>query len=86
MSYTNPIVSHYILLQKKSEQPKQAKNIKEELDELFDQVVKEIDERQAYLESIEHLDQPKLKEKIKKEMIQRIGELQRIAEMKQSHK
>ncbi len=43
--------------------------MKQELDELFDQIVGEIDERQKYLESIEHLDEPKLKEKIKREMI-----------------
>lgn len=30
--------------------------MKQELDELFDQIVAEIDERQRYLESIEHLD------------------------------
>ena len=40
--------------------------MKTELDDLFDQIVKEIDERQKYLESIEHLDEPKLKEKIKR--------------------
>lgn len=47
--------------------------MKDELDDLFDQVVAEIDERQKYLESIEHLDEPKLKEKIKKEMIERVA-------------
>ena len=35
--------------------------VKQELDDLFDQIVAEIDERQKYLESIEHLDEPKLK-------------------------
>ena len=30
--------------------------MKQELDEVFDQIVAEIDERQRYLESIEHLD------------------------------
>lgn len=53
--------------------------MKAELDELFDQIVGEIDERQQYLESIEHLDEPKLKEKIKREMIERVAELQKIA-------
>lgn len=42
----------------------------------------EIDERQKYLDSIEHLDEPELKGKIKKEMIERVGELQRITELK----
>jgi hypothetical protein len=40
--------------------------LKDELEELFDQVVGEIDERQRYLESIEHLDEPQLKEKVKR--------------------
>lgn len=56
--------------------------MKQELDELFDQIVAEIDERQHYLESIEHLDEPKMKEKIKREMIERVAELQRITELK----
>lgn len=52
------------------------------MEELFDQIVGEIDERQKYLESIEHLDEPKLKEKVKREMIERVAELQKITEMK----
>ena len=52
--------------------------MKSELDDIFDQIVAEIDERQKYLESIEHLEEPKMKEKIKREMIERIAELQRI--------
>lgn len=35
--------------------------MKDELDELFDEIVREIDERQKYLERIEHLDEPSLK-------------------------
>lgn len=35
--------------------------MKSELDDLFDEIVAEIDERQKYLESIQHLDEPKLK-------------------------
>ena len=56
--------------------------MKDELNDLFDQIVAEIDERQKYLESIEHLDEPKLKQKIKKEMIERVAELQKITELK----
>ena len=56
--------------------------MKQELEDLFQQIVAEIDERQRYLESIEHLDEPKMKQKIKKEMIERVGELQKIAEMR----
>ena len=63
---------------KNNESTKENKNIKDELDEMFDQIVQEIDDRQAYLESIDHLEEPQLKQKIKKEMIERIAELQRI--------
>jgi hypothetical protein len=37
---------------------KENRNIKDQLDELFDQIVQEIDDRQAYMESIEHLEEP----------------------------
>ena len=50
----------------------------DELDELFEQIVGEIDDRQKYLDSIDHLEEPELKGKIKKEMIERIAELQKI--------
>ena len=56
--------------------------MKSQLDDIFDQIVAEIDERQKYLESIEHLEEPKLKEKIKREMIERVAELQKITQMK----
>lgn len=49
MSYTNPIVIFNFNIQKNSNQTKQNKNIKDQLDDLFDQVVQEIDDRQAYL-------------------------------------
>ena len=52
------------------------------MDDIFDQIVGEIEERQKYLESIDHLEEPKLKEKIKREMIERVAELQKITEMK----
>jgi hypothetical protein len=48
--------------------------------------VTEIDDRQIYLESISHLEEPKLKDKTKKEIIERIAELQRITELKASQK
>lgn len=54
----------------------------EELREIFDQVMGEIEERQAYLEEIGPLDEPKLKERIKKEIIERVSELQKITKMK----
>jgi len=55
----------------------------EELNSIFDQVVQEIEERQQFLESVDHLDEPKLKDKIKREIIERIAELQKITEMRQ---
>jgi hypothetical protein len=58
-------------MKKEEKQPR--KELKQELDELFDQIVAEIDERQRYLESIEQLDEPKLKERIKREMIDRVA-------------
>jgi hypothetical protein len=63
-------------MKKDEKQPR--KELKQELDELFDQIVAEIDERQHYLESIEQLEEPKLKERIKREMIDRVAELQKI--------
>lgn len=53
---------------------------------MFDAIVKEIEERQQYLDSIEHLDEPKLKEQIKREMIERVSELQKIGEMRKQYK
>ena len=70
------------LIQKKDDKKEVKKDVKNELDDLFDQIVAQIDERQKYLESIEHLDEPKLKQKIKREMIDRVGELQKITELK----
>ena len=76
-SYSNPLVLIDVI-QKKQDKKENKKELKDELDDLFDQIVGEIDERQKYLESIEHLEEPKLKEKIKKEMIERIAQLQKI--------
>ena len=52
-----------------------------ELEKLYQQVEEEIEERQRYLESIAHLDEPKLKERIKAEIIERISELEKIIRM-----
>lgn len=54
----------------------------DELDMLFEQIVQEIDDRQQYLDSIDHLEEQELKSKIKRQMIERIAELQRITELK----
>jgi len=53
----------------------------EELDQLYAEIEQEIEERQNYLEEITHLDEPKLKEKIKKEIVERVAELQKIIQM-----
>jgi len=45
------------------------------LNELFDAVIAEIEERQKFLEEIDHLDDKELKEKMKKEIIERVAEL-----------
>lgn len=88
-SYSNPLVIFCDNLQKNNTQDlsnQAQKNVKDELNELFDQIVTEIDDRQIYLESISHLEEPKLKDKTKKEIIERIAELQRITELKASQK
>lgn len=54
---------------------------KKELMELYDKILEEMEERQAFLENITNLDEPDLKEKIKKEIIERVAELQKITEM-----
>jgi len=53
----------------------------EELDKLYEDIEQEIEERQNYLEEIAHLDEPKLKEKVKKEIVERVAELQKIIQM-----
>jgi len=53
----------------------------EELEKLYEEIEQEIEERQQYLEEIAHLDEPKLKEKVKKEIIERVAELQKIIKM-----
>lgn len=52
-----------------------------ELVEMYDQIVEEMEERQTFLESITELEEPALKQKIKKEIIDRVSELQKITEM-----
>ncbi|EAR95587.1 hypothetical protein TTHERM_00079920 (macronuclear) [Tetrahymena thermophila SB210] len=52
---------------------------------LFDQIMQEIEERQEYLDSIKDLKEPKLKTKIKKEIIERVAELQKVTELKQKY-
>lgn len=46
-----------------------------ECNHLFDQIMQEIEERQEYLESINHLKEAALKKKIKSEIIERVAEL-----------
>jgi len=53
----------------------------DELEKLYEDVVGEIEERQQYLEEINHLDEPKIKERVKKEIVDRVAELQKIIQM-----
>lgn len=61
--------------------PRDKEDIQKELDELYNKVEEEIMERQKFLEEIDHLDEPKLKEKIKGEIVSRVAELQKIIKM-----
>ena len=53
----------------------------EELEDLFESVVEEIEERQEHLESLGDMADKQLQERIKNEIIERIGELQKIKEL-----
>jgi hypothetical protein len=53
----------------------------EELDQLYQDIEREIEERSDYLEKISHLDEPKLKERIKAEIVERVAELQKIIKL-----
>ena len=55
--------------------------IDNELNDLYDQIENEIVERQKFLEEIETLEEPKLKEKVKAEIASRIAELQKVIKM-----
>ena len=54
----------------------------EQLEELFDEIAAEIEERIAYLKEIESIGKsPEIEQRIKNEVAERIGELQKIREM-----
>ena len=56
----------------------------EELQELFDDIVAEIEERQAFLEEMsKHGQNKEVEARMKKEIADRVGELQRIKELQQ---
>ena len=53
-----------------------------ELEELFESVVEEIEERQAHLEEVVRLGGNKeIESRLKGEIVSRVGELQRIREI-----
>ncbi len=55
----------------------------EELEELFDSVVQEIEDRQEYLEKVQQCGGNKeIETRTKNEIVERIGELQKIKELK----
>jgi hypothetical protein len=53
----------------------------EELNKLYDEIENEIVERQKYLDDMDDLDEPEIKTKIKKEIVERVSELQKIIKM-----
>lgn len=63
------------------ETKKTKEEIDKELNEMYDAVEQEIMDRQKFLREIDHLDEPQLKEKIKREIIDRVGELEKIIRM-----
>lgn len=52
--------------------------LKSELQQMFDSIVEEMEERQNFLETLQELEEPDLKERIKKEIVERVSELQKI--------
>ncbi len=59
---------------------------RQELNDLFDKVVEEIQERQKFLKELEGVDSPELKTTVKKEIVERVGELQKITKLIQKIK
>ena len=53
----------------------------EELEDLFDSVVEEIEERQQHLEALGDNATTAIEGRIKNEIVERIGELQRIRDL-----
>ncbi|CAD8130842.1 unnamed protein product [Paramecium sonneborni] len=47
--------------------------------------MKEIEERQEFLQEIEHLNEHKLKQRIKDEIIERVAELQKVQDLKRQY-
>jgi hypothetical protein len=52
-----------------------------DLNELFDEVIGEIEERQQYLAEVDRLEMNDTKEKVKQEIVNRVAELQKINKM-----
>lgn len=52
-----------------------------ELENLYGMIENEIEERQEFLESINHLKEPELKTKIRNEIVERISELEKIIKL-----
>ena len=73
------------LLQKLQKQPKSRAAIQseqdEELEDLFDSVAEEIEERQRHLEDLGEAADRNIQARIKNEIVERIGELQRIRDL-----
>lgn len=73
------------LLQKLQKQPKTRAALQseqdDELEDLFDSVVEEIQERQQHLEDLGPAADREIQMRMKNEIVERIGELQRIRDL-----
>lgn len=58
-----------------------SKQLIEELGDMFDLIVKEIEERQDYFESVQSMGANDLAKKTKKEIVERVAELQKITKI-----
>ena len=74
-------VERKYLFRKETKEEKAEKKEVEELNEMFEEVVKDIDERQAFLAEVEHLESEELQNKVKGEIVELIGELEKITNM-----
>lgn len=65
---------------------KQSKDLVNELGDIFDQVVTEIDERQQYMMEVTAIGADDLAEKTRKEIVDRVAELQKITRLMNEEK
>lgn len=57
-----------------------------ELQDLFDQIIYEIEDRQQFLEDMtKNASNPEVEARMKKEIVERVGELQKIKELQEKN-